>query len=249
MADTFTNSSLICDCAKDEIASSSFTIPYPGDYIVVLILICLSAAFSGLNLGLLSLDKVGLQIVMGGGDKQTIKYAKAILPVRERGNLLLCTLLLGNVAVNSLVSILLADMTSGVVGFVASTALIVLFGEIVPQSACSRYPLKIGFYSLPLVKIFIMLFFIIAYPLSKALDFMLGADMGTIHSKRELRTMLEIHVQRGAVDIESGGVIDGALKYKDMRVSEIVTPRDSVFMVSVDDRLNYQVNPPPHITH
>lgn len=243
MADTFTNSSFICDCAKEDIATNSFTIPYPGDYIVVCMLICLSAAFSGLNLGLLSLDKVGLQIVMAGDDEQTIKCAKAILPVRERGNLLLCTLLLGNVAVNSLVSILLADMTSGVVGFVSSTLLIVLFGEIVPQSACSRYPLKTGYYFLPLVKIFMMLFFVVAYPLSAALDFILGEDMGTIFSKRELRKMLEIHVQRGAVDIESGGVVDGALKYRDMRVSEIVTPRDSVFMISADDRLNYQVKP------
>lgn len=220
---TSSNNSVVYDCGDDDPTSSSFTIPFPGDYIVVFILILLSAAFSGLNLGLLSLDKIGLQIVMGGGDEQTIKYAKAILPVRENGNLLLCTLLLGNVAVNSLVSILLADMTSGIIGFVSSTALIVMFGEIVPQSACARYPLKIGYYALPIVKFFMLLLCVIAYPLSKALDYILGADVGTIHSRSELRTMLEIHVQRGAVDIESGGVIDGALKYKDMSVCEIVS--------------------------
>lgn len=73
-----------------------------------------------------------MQIVCEAGEPEKQKDAKAIMPLRERGNLLLCTLLLGNVAVNSLLSILLADATSGTTGFLLSTAIIVLFGEILP---------------------------------------------------------------------------------------------------------------------
>jgi len=65
------------------------------------------------------------------------------------GNLLLCTLLLGNVAVNALLSILMADLTGGMTGFLVSTFAIVIFGEIVPQSSCSRYPLEIGSLCVP----------------------------------------------------------------------------------------------------
>lgn len=53
----------------------------------------------------------------------------------------MCAILLGNVAVNALMSILMAEVTSGFVGFISSTMLIVVFGEIVPQSICSRYGL------------------------------------------------------------------------------------------------------------
>ena len=64
------------------------------------ILLILSALFSGLTLGLMSLDVIGLDIIAQAGDPDERKYAKIILPVRSKGNLLLCTLLLGNTAGN-----------------------------------------------------------------------------------------------------------------------------------------------------
>ena len=40
--------------------------------------------------------------------------------------------------VNALLSILLSEIAGGLVGFLASTAVIVVFGEIVPQATCNR---------------------------------------------------------------------------------------------------------------
>ena len=39
--------------------------------------------------------------------------AKKIYPLRKDGNLLLCTLLLGNVAVNAALAIILGELTTG----------------------------------------------------------------------------------------------------------------------------------------
>lgn len=63
--------------------------------------------------------------------------SQKIQPVRADGNLLLCTLLLGNVAVNALLSIVMAELTSGIVGFALATGIITIFGEIVPQVKCT----------------------------------------------------------------------------------------------------------------
>jgi metal transporter CNNM len=81
----------------------------------------------------MALDRTELKIYVNTGTEKERRYAKAIIPVRNHGNYLLCTLLLGNVLVNSTLTILLDDLTSGVIAIVGSTLGIVLFGEIIPQ--------------------------------------------------------------------------------------------------------------------
>jgi metal transporter CNNM len=60
----------------------------------------------------MSLDIKGLEVVNGSGTKKEQIYARALLPLRAKGNFLLCTLLLGNTAVNAVLAIFLGSMTS-----------------------------------------------------------------------------------------------------------------------------------------
>lgn len=89
--------------------------------------------FLFIRLGLMALDRTELKIYENTGTENEKRYAKAITPVRNHGNYLLCTLLLGNVLVNSSLTILLDDLTSGLVAVIGSTVGIVIFGEIIPQ--------------------------------------------------------------------------------------------------------------------
>jgi Cyclin M transmembrane N-terminal domain len=122
---------------EEEDPNSSWidVLPLWVQILFVVFLLCFSALVSGLTLGLLALDVTGLEIVMAGDDPRLAQYARNIYPIRKQGNWLLCTLVLANVAVNSFLSILMAEFTGGVVGFVTSTVLIVIFGEILPQAA------------------------------------------------------------------------------------------------------------------
>lgn len=152
-------------------------------FVLIGILLVLSGAFSGLNLGVLGLDTKNLELLTQGpfenrGEEKEASYAKRLLPLRRRGNLLLCAILLGNVAVNSLLSILMADLTSGTVGFLVSTAAIVVFGEIVPQAICTRHGLAVGSFLAWLLWILIGLTFLIAFPIAAVLDKVLGAEVG-----------------------------------------------------------------------
>jgi hypothetical protein len=124
---------IICQTGEEE-KSYLASIPVAVQVLMLLVLLSFSALFSGLTLGLMSLDITGLEIVMAGDDPDAAKYAERIYPLRKQGNLLLCTLLLGNVAVNSLMSIFSAAIFDGTIGFLSSTFAIVIFGEIIPQA-------------------------------------------------------------------------------------------------------------------
>jgi metal transporter CNNM len=85
----------------------------------------------------MSLDPKYLELMTMGpfdtkeDEKQSV-YARKILPLRKKGNLLLCAILIGNVASNVFMSIITADSTSGAIGFVISTVVILIFAEITP---------------------------------------------------------------------------------------------------------------------
>lgn len=202
-------------------------------------LICLSGMFSGLTLGLLGLDPVNLEIV-AKGDTNNARYAQLIQPVRAKGNLLLCTLLIGNVAVNSALSILMADISGGLIGFLISTTAITIFGEILPQAACSRYALYVGSKVIWLVKIFIFMIWPLAYPISRLLDWVLGDELGMVYTNRELQNLVEIHKRTGQLQGLSAGIMQGALDFSKLAVENVMTKWEEAFILSVNSKLDFE---------
>ena len=76
----------------DSSTETQSKIPFAVQIILIIILVLMSGLFSGLTLGLMSLDCTGLEIVMEGDDPVAEKNARAIYPIRSNGNLLLTTL-------------------------------------------------------------------------------------------------------------------------------------------------------------
>lgn len=229
----------LCTCTTTSESSWIDAVPNAVQWILIIFLVCMSAMFSGLTLGLLSLDKTGLEILMAGEDAKNAAAAKRIYPIRERGNLLLCTLLLGNVAVNAMLSILMADKAGGLIGFLSSTFVIVIFGEIIPQAVCARYALEIGSRFIPVVKVIMVLFLPVSWPLAFCLDKALGDELATTYSSAEMHKLLQIHVAEGRFDQETAVAMTGALNFKDVKVKQVMTPIDKTFMLNVDERLNF----------
>lgn len=219
---------------------SKTSLPIWLQIVLLILLLIMSGLFSGLNLGLMALDPTELKVVTNCGSPKEQKYAKKILPIRQHGNYLLCTLLLGNVLVNSSFTILFDTLAgSGLIAVLASTAGIVVFGEIVPQSICSRHGLAIGSMTLLLTKLFMLITFPASYPISKLLDFILGEELGTIYNRKQLLEMIKVTAEHNDLAGDEMNIISGVLNYKAKCVEEIMTKIDSCFMLDLDSHLDF----------
>jgi metal transporter CNNM len=198
------------------------------EYIISLLLLALSALFSGLTLGLLSLDIHTLRRQSELGNEDAIK----LFPIRKEGNLLLSTLLLSNVAVNTALAVFLGSIASGVVAGVLATTLIFLFGEIIPQAVISRYALWFGAQTAWFVRILIIVLYPLTFPIAYSLDRLLGKELPTFYSKNELMQIISEHEdsEESPIDEDEERILHGALMFSHRRVSEVMTPLNQVVM-------------------
>jgi metal transporter CNNM len=226
-----------------EIEAEGIIIPLAVQILGLGVLLCLSGLFSGLNLGLMSLDLTSLKIVMESGTKRQAWCARRIYPVRKHGNYLLCTILLGNVAVNSTISILIDSLTNGgnaAIAIAASTIGIVIFGEIIPQAICSRYGLYVGGFTIPITYVFLILTAPLALPLSLILNCILGQEIGAIYNRDELLELLRITAGRTDMAKDEVNIIFGALRLKEKTVGDVMTKMANVFCLNIDSTLDIE---------
>mmetsp|Transcript_73347 Transcript_73347/g.122521 ORF Transcript_73347/g.122521 Transcript_73347/m.122521 type:complete len:715 (+) Transcript_73347:68-2212(+) len=226
-------------CALTCLGSDTSAI-VPGNLIGTVILVIMSGSFSGLTLGLMSLTCEGLDIFIKGGSPNDQKWARRIYPLRKRGNLLLCTLLLGNTLVNTLIAILSAEMSSGLVGGLISTGAIVIFGEIIPQAVCARHGLRIGAASVWVLVPVMILLLPVTLPLAMILDAVLGAEVRVSYNKQQLDKLLEMHSTQQAITKDDKLLLSSALTFSAKRVRAIMTPQKDVFMISLTDVLSFE---------
>jgi len=206
---------------------------------IILGLLLLSGLFSGLNLGFMSLGKEDLERKIKGGDRR----AKIVYKLRKNGNLLLCTILIGNVLVNNTLAIYMGEMFTGTFAIIVATALIVIFGEIIPQALCSRYPLQIGAAAAPVFKIFMYALWIICKPLSWVMDKALGPEPPTRHTKFEITEMVKDHQLDNAsdIDLKEANTVLGALTFSDKTAREVMTPKRDVYRFYEDQKLTSEL--------
>ncbi|KAI8366697.1 uncharacterized protein BYT42DRAFT_648785 [Radiomyces spectabilis] len=227
--------------------------PYPRydspafyEHIIVIgTLVILGGIFAGLTLGLMGLDETNLHVLIESGTSEERKNASKVLALLERGkHWVLVTLLLSNVIINETLPIILDGVLGG--GWqavVASTALIVIFGEVIPQSICVRHGLAIGAKTAWLILLLMYLMYPIAYPTALLLDYFLGESHGTIYKKAGLKSLVSLHLAVNPSDAEAltadeVTIIGAVLDLRSKPVSQIMTPIEDVFTLSIESILD-----------
>ncbi|CAF1010937.1 unnamed protein product, partial [Didymodactylos carnosus] len=214
-------------------------IPFAAKICLILLLFCVSGFFSGLNLGLMSLSVNDLDIIAESDDANLRYYARRVLPLRKRGNFLLCSIVIANVLVNSLGTVLLDSLVHGLYAVIGSTAMIVLMGEIIPQAICSRFGLIIGAHTHMITWASMIITGIISFPLGLILDKILGQEVTASYTREQIAGLLK----RISADIEKPelDIITGVLSLRKKTVVETMTHLTDVFMLDKDRKTDAEL--------
>ena len=103
----------------------------------LLVLVIFSGLMSGLTVGYLSIDDLVLELKQTTGTEIEKEQAQTIIPVLSNRHWLLATLLLCNAAAMETLPLALSKLMSEFMSVVVSVSLVLLFGEIIPQSVCT----------------------------------------------------------------------------------------------------------------
>nr|OQO22288.1 hypothetical protein B0A51_14374 [Rachicladosporium sp. CCFEE 5018] len=212
---------------------------------IAVALVLAGGVFAGLTIALMGQDETYLQVIASSGEGKEKHHAQKVLDLLARGkHWLLVTLLLSNVITNETLPIVLdRSLGGGWPAVVGSTVLIVIFGEVAPQSVCVRYGLSIGAFMAPMVRILMWIMSPVAWPTAKLLDYLLGKDHGTMYSKGGLKTLVQLHKGHNTKPGEGlmkdeVTIINSVLDLKEKHVCDIMTPMQDVFTMSADTVLD-----------
>lgn len=208
-------------------------------YIIIAFQVVLSGVYAGLNVGLFGLDTKYLEMLTIGPfqskeDEDNAIYAKRILPLRKRGYLLLASLIIGNVANNSILSIQMAEMTSGLEGLLISTALIVVFGEIIPQAIMNRYALKMGGWLAWFIWLTVIVVFVVAYPVALLLKLVIGPEEDNIFTRSKFKRLFEVQEKNNVIQPHEKKILTSTLDLHDKTAETVMTPLEHTYMLEYD---------------
>jgi metal transporter CNNM len=208
------------------------------------ILFCLSqsAIMSGLNLGLFSLSRLELEVESQKGNVR----ADRIRRLRQDANFALVTILWGNVSVNVLLALLSGSLLSGIAAFLFSTVVITLFAEIIPQAYFARNALRLASKLAPVLLVYQFLLYPVARPTAWALDAWLGGEVMYYYRERDLRQLIQLHMEAAESDIarvEGQGALN-FLELDDVPLNDEGEPVDPNSVVQLEFDGNRPLFPP-----
>lgn len=156
-----------------------------------------SGSFSGLNLSLFGVSALQLRAKAAAGDAD----AERLLALREDPNFLLTTVLWGNVGTNVLLALLTDSVLAGATGFLFSTFVITLGGEIAPQAYFSRNALRMATLMKPFLRFWQVALYPLAKPTALLLDKWLGGESMDYLAEVELREVIKRYVAAPTTDV------------------------------------------------
>ena len=214
-----------------------------ANILLIIVLICFSALFSGSEIAFASSSEVKLRKAAEEGRRSSDKNAYHI---KENYSDALITILIGNNLVNiasSAVATVIAISLMGDAGaWIATlimTVLIIIFGEITPKILASRQPERFAAAIANPMKVLTVLTKPLVVSFSALMD-ALGhlwkkSAVDEAVTEDDLETMFETAEDEGVVDEDTADLLQSALDFDDVLAYEIITPRVDMEAIDIED--------------
>jgi len=180
-------------------------------WIGIALCVAQSALFSGLNLAVFSVGRLRLEVEAADGNRNAMR----LLNLRRDSNLILATILWGNVATNVLLTLLSGSLLTGVAAFIFSTIVITMVCEILPQAYFSRNALRTAGWFTPFLEFYRVTLFPVAKPTAMLLNWWLGPEGINLLRERDFRALMMKHVETPGTEVSQLEAI-GALNFLDL---------------------------------
>ena len=216
--------------------------------IILVVLIFLSALFSGIETALMSINNIKVKSLL----KQEKKGSKALYRIKQNPHRLIITILIGNNLVNigaaSFATVLFTNLfgSSGIgIATGVMTFLILVFGEITPKTFATQNAERVSLIVArpvellsmilsPIVKVFEVI--------SKFMSKLLGSKKESELSEEELKTIVTMGAEEGILNKEAAEMMHNVLEFKGTRVVEVMTPDVNIQMIDGKKQLKEVVD-------
>lgn len=216
----------------------------PAYYVAIVILVALSAFFSASEMSFSSVNRLRLENMAEDG----VKGAKTALYIVERFDDALSAILIGNNLVNigmsslgSVMAILIAGEEWTWVATAIITVTVIIFGETMPKIVAKKNANRLVLiFALPIRALTVILkpFIWIIVSLINLIMKLFPkepAAMDEEEAHQELQSIIELAEDEKVLDEDQSELVQAALEFSDIKVSEIMTARVDLEALDIDD--------------
>ncbi|RLJ08551.1 MAG: hemolysin [Candidatus Aenigmatarchaeota archaeon] len=208
--------------------------------LLLLILVALSAFFSGVETAVMSVSLIKAKSLV----KQKKRGAKSLLRIKENPHRFLITILVGNNLVNifaaSIATLVFTRMFGSTgVGIATGimTFLILVFGEITPKTFATQNAERISLLVARPIEVLSYVLFPVVKILEGLTSFLhrFGSKEGL--TEEEIRTIVSMGYEEGILKKDIARMMHSLLEFEDIRVEEVMTPKTDMMFVNADSKL------------
>jgi putative hemolysin len=220
----------------------------------LVILLCLSAFFSGIETALMSVSNIKVKTLV----KQKKRGADALQRIKSNPERLLVTILVGNNIVNISAAAIATSVATSMFGDVGvgiatgiMTLLVLMFGEITPKSYSTHHSERVALRVARTVEIISKILFPIVRSFEAFSNLMMrifGKKGTEKFTEDELKTIVTIGAEQGIIKRDVARMMNSLIKFEKTHVGQVMTHRDEMLMIdgskSIGEVIDFVVKTP-----